>query len=199
MSRRGEQQLYDHIAGRVYDAEAALLSTESKRARLGRAFRQRAIPEAAALLSVLDELAGWPGLIWRYDTELGIRASCTAATPTITTDGAGPAVDVWTDDGELDHLCPVALIAVIGAETEAAEHREKWRTIHDNATERVHGVLRQSGRYHPAAGLDPERLKGAEKLLVMAADGEGGLATTHGRPRSATRRSRIRVMRSRST
>ena len=44
--------------------------------------------------------------------------------------------------------------------------------IHDNATERVHGVLRQSGRYHPAAGLAPERLKGAEKLLVMAADGE---------------------------
>ena len=170
----GRTAVYDHIAGGVYDTEAALLSTESKRARLGRAFRQRAIPETAALLSVLDELAGWPGLIWRYDTELGIRASCTAVTPTITTDAAGPAVDVWTDDGELDHLCPVALIAMIGAETETAEHREKWRTVHDNATERVHGVLRQSGRYHPAAGLDPERLKGAEKLLVMAADGEAG-------------------------
>ena len=76
----GRTAVYDHIAGGVYDTEAALLSTESKRARLGRAFRQRAIPEAAALLAVLDELAGWPGLIWRYDTELGIRASCTAAT-----------------------------------------------------------------------------------------------------------------------
>ena len=75
---------------------------------------------------------------------------------------------------ELDHLCPVALIAMIRTETETAEHPEKLRTIHDNATERVHGVLRQSGRYHPAAGLDPERLKGAEKLLVMAADGEAG-------------------------
>ena len=35
-------------------------------------------------------------------------------------------------------------------------------------------MLRQSGRYQPAAGLDPERLEGAEKLLVMAADGEAG-------------------------
>ena len=150
------------------------MSNEAKRARLERAFRQRAIPEAAALLSVLNELAARPGLIRRYDNELGIRASCTVATPTITTDGAGPAGDAWTDDGELDHLCPVALIAMIGAETERAQHPETLRTIHDNATERVHGLLRQSGRYHPGAGLDPERLKGAEKLLVMAADGEAG-------------------------
>ncbi|MCY4122038.1 MAG: hypothetical protein OXG72_14090 [Acidobacteria bacterium] len=130
---------------------------------------------------MLDELAARTGLIWRYDTELGIRASCTAATPTITADGAAPAGDAWTDDGELDHLCPVALIAMIGAETETAEHPEKLRTIHDNAPERVHGVLRQSGRYHPAAGLDPERLEGAEKLLVMAADGAAG-AGSHAWP-----------------
>ena len=82
------------------------MSTEAKRARLERAFTQRAIPEAAALLSVLDELAARTGLIWRYDTELGIRASCTVATPTITTDGAGPAGDAWTDDGELDPSMP---------------------------------------------------------------------------------------------
>ena len=150
------------------------MSTEAKQAQLGKAFRQRAIPEAAALLPVLDELAARTGRIWRYDTELGIRASCTAATPTITTDGAGPAGDAWTDDGELDHLCPVAVIAMIGAETETAEHPEKLRTIHDNATERVHGVLRQSGRYHPSAELDSERLERAEKLLAMAADGEAG-------------------------
>ena len=61
--------------------------------RLERAFRQRAIPEAAALLPVLDELAARPGLMWRYDTELGIRASCTATTPTITTGRAGSVGD----------------------------------------------------------------------------------------------------------
>ena len=49
------------------------MSPEAKQARLERAFRQRAIPEAAALLPVLDELAARPGLMWRYDTELGIR------------------------------------------------------------------------------------------------------------------------------
>ena len=157
------------------------MSTEARQARLGRAFRQRAIPEAAALLSVLDELATRTGLIWRYDTELGIRASCTAATPTITTGEAGAAGDAWTDDGELDHLCPVALVAMTGAEVEAAEHPETFRTIHDNAAERVHDVLRQCGRYHPPAGLDPERLNSAEKLLVMAADGEAG-AGSHAWP-----------------
>ena len=36
------------------------------------------------------------------------------------------------------------------------------------------GHTTRSGRYHPTAGLDPERLKGAEKPLVMAADGEAG-------------------------
>ena len=35
-------------------------------------------------------------------------------------------------------------------------------------------ALRRSGHYHPAAGLDPDRLNGAEKLLVMASDGEAG-------------------------
>jgi len=111
---------------------------------------------------VLAELAARTGLIWRYPTELGIRASCTAVTPTITTDAvgrAGDVCDVWTDDGELDHLCPVALIAMIGTKTETAEHPEKLLTIHDNASEHVHGV------------------KGAEKLLVMAAEGEPGAAT----------------------
>ncbi len=72
-------------------------------------------------------------MIWRYDTDLGIRASCTAAMPTITTGGAG---DGWTNDGEPDHLCPVALLAM-GDEAETAEHLERVRTIHDNAVERV--------------------------------------------------------------
>jgi len=94
-------------------------------------------------------------------------------TPTITTGRAGSVGDAWTDDGEPDHLCPVALIAM-GAEAEAAEHLQKLRTIHDNAAERVHDALRRSGHYHPAAGLDPDRLNGAEKLLVMASDGEAG-------------------------
>ena len=152
------------------------MSTEAKRARRERAFRQRAIPEAAALLPVLDELAARTSLIWRHDTELGIRASCTNATPTITTGGAGAAGDAWTDDGEPDHLCPVALIAM-GTEGEIAEHREKLRTIHDNAAERVHDVLRLSAHYHPAGGIDPERRNGAEKLLVMASDGEAGVGS----------------------
>ena len=52
----------------------AAVSVEAKTARLEKAFRQGAIPEATALLSVLDELASRTGLIWRYDTELG-RAS----------------------------------------------------------------------------------------------------------------------------
>ena len=149
------------------------MSVEAKTARLEKAFRQGAIPEATALLPVLDELASRTGLIWRYDTELGIRASCTAATPTITTGGAGTAGDAWTDDGEPDHLCPVALLAM-GGEAETAEHLERVRTVHDNAVERVHDALRRSGHYHPAAELDPERLHGAEKLLVMASDGEAG-------------------------
>ena len=102
------------------------MNPEAKQARLKRAFRQRAIPEAAALLPVLDELAARPGLMWRYDTELGIRASCTAATPTITTGRAGSVGDAWTDDGEPDHLCPVALIAM-GTEAETAEHLQKLR------------------------------------------------------------------------
>ena len=122
---------------------------------------------------MLKMLAARPGLMWRYDTELGIRASCTAATPTITTGRAGSVGDAWTDDGEPDHLCPVALIAM-GTEAETAEHLQKLRTIHDNAVERVHDALRRSGHYHPAAGLDPDRLNGAEKLLVMASDGEAG-------------------------
>ncbi len=150
-----------------------VMNPEAKQARFERAFRQLAIPEAAALLPVLDEFAARPGLMWRYDTELGIRASCTTATPTITTGRAGSVGDAWTDDGEPDHLCPVALIAM-GTEPETAEHLQKLRTIHDNAAERVHDALRQSGHYHPAAGLDPDRLNGAEKLLVMASDGEAG-------------------------
>ena len=150
-----------------------VMNPEAKQARLERAFKQHAIPEAAALLPVLDELAARPGLMWRYDTELGIRASCTTATPTITTGRAGSVGDAWTDDGEPDHLCPVALIAM-GTEAETAEHRQELRTIHDNAAERVHDALRRSGHYHPAAGLDPVRLNGAETLLVMASDGEAG-------------------------
>ena len=58
------------------------VSTEAKRAPRERAFRQRAIPEAAALLPVL---------------ELGIRASCTDATPTITTGGSGAAGQLGID------------------------------------------------------------------------------------------------------
>ena len=93
--------------------------------------------------------------------------------PTITTGGAGTAGDAWTDDGEPDHLCPVALLSM-GGEAETAEHLERVRTVHDNAAERVHDALQRSGHYHPAAELDPERLNGAEKLLVMASDGEAG-------------------------
>ena len=104
------------------------MSAETKKARLERVFRQRAMPEAAALLPGLDEIAARPGLIWRYDPELGIRASCTAATPTITTGGAGTAGDAWTDDGEPDHLRPVALLAMRG-EAETAEHLERVRTV----------------------------------------------------------------------
>ncbi len=159
---------------------------------------QGAIPEAAALLPVLDELAARTGLIWRYDPELGIRARCTAATPTITTGVAGTSGDAWTDDGEPDHLCPVALLAM-GGDTETAEHLERVRTVHDNAADRVHDALRRSGHYYPPAELDPERLNGAEKLLVMASDGEAGAGSHVGRRHSATRRSRIFVMRSRST
>ena len=85
---------------------------------------QGAIPEAAALLPVLDELAARTGLIWRYDPELGIRARCTAATPTITTGVAGTSGDAWTDDGEPDHLCPVALLAM-GGDTE--RRQSIWR------------------------------------------------------------------------
>ena len=48
------------------------------------------------------------------------------------------------------------------------------RTVHDNAADRVHDALRRSGHYYPPAELDPERLNGAEKLLVMASDGEAG-------------------------
>ena len=104
------------------------MNPEAKQARLERAFKQLAIPEAAALLPVLDELAARPGLMWRYDTELGIRASCTTATPTITTGRAGLVGDAWTDDGEPDHLCPVALIAM-GTEAETAEHLQEPRDV----------------------------------------------------------------------
>ena len=149
------------------------MNVEAKKTGLEKAFRHRAIPEAAALLPVLDEIAARPGLIWRYDPELGIRASCTAATPTITTGGARIAGDAWTDDGEPDHLCPVALLAMRG-EAETAEYLARVRTVHDNAAERVHDALRRSGHYQPPAALDPERLTGAEKLLVMASDGEAG-------------------------
>ena len=62
----------------------------------------------------------------------------------------------------------------MGDEAETAEHLERVRTVHDNAVERVHDALRRSGHYHPPAELDPERLNGAEKLLVMASDGEVG-------------------------
>ena len=149
------------------------MDVEAKKAGLEKTFRHRAIPEAAALLPVLDELAARLGLIWRYDPELGMRASCTAASPTITTGGAGTAGDAWTDDGEPDHLCPVALLAITG-EAATAGHLERVRTVHDEATERVHDALRRSGHYPPPAELDPERLAGAEKLLVMASDGEAG-------------------------
>ena len=58
--------------------------------------------------------------------------------------------------------------------------------VHDNAVERVHDALRRSGHYHPPAELDPERLNGAEKLLVTASDGEAGAGCHVGRPHSAT-------------
>ena len=54
-----------------------------QRRRLEREFTQRAILEAAALLPVPDDPAARTSLIWRYDTDLGIRASCIKEAPTI--------------------------------------------------------------------------------------------------------------------
>lgn len=72
-------------------------------------------------------------------------------------------------DGEMHHLCPVALIAM-GVDSETAEPPEQLRNIHDDAAERVHKALRRS----PLSGDMENCPPGDTKKLIPSSKEESG-------------------------